>query len=115
MIDDKTLFITASICFVIIFVSLIISDYKTKKNITLFRLQVLEAKACLKEKHEYERRLSLLGYEISQSEQVKTIAHFYEVLNRAAVEYDQNPKAVPSPIAAALLDISYNYTILKNE
>lgn len=115
MIDDKTLFITASICFVIIFVSLIISDYKNKKNITLFRMQLLEAKACLKEKYEYEKRLSLLGVEVLQTEQIKTIANFYEILNMAAVKHDKNPAITPNPIAEALLDITYNYTILKND
>tara|TARA_R110000744_G_scaffold121116_2_gene225565 strand:+ start:27941 stop:28300 length:360 start_codon:yes stop_codon:yes gene_type:complete len=89
--------------------------YRLELKSKRYALELLAAKAVIKERKFYEERLKNIGEQIPQRDQIKTLAHFYELLNRAAVKYDQNPKVIPSPIAEALLNISYKYTIIKNQ
>lgn len=116
MMKESTILMLVALTVIFVLIALHIgARYLVKREAQIYIIQLMEARASIKEKKEYERLIYQLGHQIPQSEQIKVIANFYELLNRAAVKYDQDPRAIPNPIQEALLDLTYNYTIIKNE
>lgn len=107
--------IVLSIICVLIIVFSFFADYKIKRARALFEVEVAEANRNIKERTLYLKRLNSIGRITQPYEQSQIIADIYETLNKATVEHEKDPNAIPNPVNAALIATAYKYTIIENE